>query len=81
MKRIISLFIGILMLVSSLTVFTSCGKAPEFFEIEARLRELIDASYEINDIFFGYGLPVYEHIYEKQGCKGRNCQDNCRVGI
>lgn len=64
MKRIISLFIGILTLISSLTVFTSCGKAPEFFEIEARLRELIDASYEINDIFFGYGLPVYEHIYD-----------------
>jgi len=52
------------MLVSSLTVFTSCGKAPEFIEIEARLRELIDASYKINDIFFGYGLPVYEHVYD-----------------
>ena len=64
MKRIISLFIGILMLVSSLGVFTSCGKAPEFFEIEARLRELVDASYEINDIFFGYGLPVYERVYD-----------------
>jgi hypothetical protein len=64
MKRIISLFIGILMLVSALGVFTSCGKAPEFFEIEGRLRELIDASYEINDIFFGYGLPVYERVYE-----------------
>ena len=64
MKRIISLFIGILILVSSMTVFTSCGKAPEFYEIEGRLRELIDASYEINDIFFGYGLPVYEHVYD-----------------
>ena len=64
MKRIISLFIGILMLVSVLTAFTSCGKAPEFFEIEARLRELVDASYEINDIFFGYGLPVYERVYD-----------------
>ena len=52
------------MLATALTAFTSCGKAPEFSEIEARLRELIDASYEINDIFFGYGLPVYERVYD-----------------
>lgn len=52
------------MLIAALCAFTSCGKAPEFVEIEARLRELIDASYEINDIFFGCGLPVYERVYD-----------------
>ena len=51
------------MLFGTITLFSSCG-APEFHEIEPRLRELIEESYGINEILFGKGLPVYEHVYD-----------------
>lgn len=44
----------------------SCSKPPEFSEIEDRLRELIEASYGVNDILFGEGLSVYEKVYENE---------------
>lgn len=61
MKKLLSLLLCILMLVGALT---SCSPPPEFEEIEDRLRELIEASYEVNAIFFGEGLPVYEHVMD-----------------
>ena len=45
-------------------IFTSCSKPPEYAEIEARFRELVEASQEINMIFFGEGLPTYERVYD-----------------
>lgn len=59
MKKLIALVLCMLFLVPSLS---ACRKPPEFSEIEARLAELIEASYEINEIFFGEGLAVYEHV-------------------
>ena len=61
MKKISCL---LLCLVTILPVTTSCSKAPEYFEIEERLKELVEASYEINEIFFGEGLPTYERVYD-----------------
>lgn len=55
--RITSLFLTALLLLCSV----SCsGGAPELEQIRDELTALIDASYEINDIFFGAGLPVYD---------------------
>ena len=53
MKKILAL------LLLSLVLFTavSCGKAPTAEEIRPTLEALVEASYEINDIFFGEGLP------------------------
>lgn len=45
---------------------TSCAKPPEYAEIEARFRELVEASYEINDLLFGEGLEVYPRAYENK---------------
>ena len=59
MKKLIAFLLCVMMLTVSLT---SCRKPPEFSEIEARLAELIEASYEINEIFFGSGLPTYERV-------------------
>ena len=59
MKRIVALSICLLMLIPC---FTSCSKPPEYSEIEDRFRELVEASGEINEIFFGEGLPTYERI-------------------
>ena len=42
----------------------SCSNAPEYAEIESRFKELVEASYEINAIFFGAGLETYERVYD-----------------
>ena len=65
MKKFISLLLAAILL--TLTV-TSCGAGvPDVEEIKPRLTELIEASYEINDIFFGDGLDRvdYEAEYQK----------------
>ncbi len=62
MKKV---FIVLLCLITLALSFTSCSKPPEYAEIEGRLRELVEASYGVNDILFGDGLAVYERVYEK----------------
>ncbi len=77
MKKLIALLLCAVMLALSLT---SCGKPPEFSDIEGRLRELIEASYEINEIFFGEGLPVYERVSDpKNNMKIIRAEDESRV--
>ena len=77
MKKIIALLLIALMLTASLT---SCGKPPEFSEIEGRLRELIEASYEINEVFFGEGLPTYERVSDpKNSMQILRAEDGSRV--
>ena len=56
MKKI-SLLFSLLFIVMSLT---SCGSAPEAAEMRGIAEALIEASYEVNDIFFGEGLPAIE---------------------
>lgn len=63
MKRIFSLVLCALILIPCLA---SCSKPPEYSEIEERFRELVEASGEINMIFFGEGLPTYERITDPQ---------------
>lgn len=63
MKKILSFIIAAIMLFCAVPLFSSCG-APKIHEIEPRLRELIEESYSINEILFGKGLPVYEHVYD-----------------
>jgi hypothetical protein len=58
-------------LVIILTAFavSSCGGgAPELSSVKDELVGLIEASYEINDVFFGEGLPTYERggDYDKE---------------
>ena len=77
MKKLIALILTAIMLTASLT---SCGKPPEFSEIEGRLRELIEASYEINEIFFGNGLPTYERVSDpKNSMQILRSEDDSRV--
>lgn len=60
MKKLICL---LLCLCCLLPVMTSCGK-PEYADIEDRFKELIEASHEINALFWGEGLETYERIYD-----------------
>ena len=65
MKKILSLFLTLVLLTLTLT---ACGGGkPNVEDIKPRVIELIEASYEINDIFFGDGIDHvdYEAEYQK----------------
>lgn len=47
-----------------LLALTACSKPPEYTEIEARFKELVEQSAELNRWIFGEGLPTYERIYD-----------------
>ncbi|MBQ7292105.1 MAG: hypothetical protein IJW79_00045 [Clostridia bacterium] len=59
MKKFIVLVAAVMACV---TLLASCagGGAPELKDVKDELVSLIEASYEINGIFFGEGLPTYE---------------------
>ena len=63
MKKIISVIICVILLIPT---FSSCSRRPELSEILPRLEELIREAEEVNEIFYGEGLPVYEHIEDPQ---------------
>ena len=58
MKHLIKATALALLLVLVLSL-ASCG-APELESVKPRFAELIEASYELNEIFFGAGLETYE---------------------
>ena len=63
MKKIKKIFIRAAALVAAVALaaaFSSCGKKYDEAEITAAAAKLIEASYEINTIFFGEGLPTVE---------------------
>ena len=61
MKKFICFF---LCLITILATCTSCSRPPKIEDIEARLGELIEASYEVNDLLFGEGPDTYERVYD-----------------
>ncbi|MBR6808046.1 MAG: hypothetical protein IKM46_06685 [Clostridia bacterium] len=63
MKRITKTILRAAALVAAVVLllsFTSCGKTYSEEEIKTAAAELIEESYEINEIFFGEGLPGVE---------------------
>ncbi len=59
-KRIFSLLMAVLLVLTLLSSVTSCASKPPKLElVYDRLVELIEASHEINVVMFGAGLPVY----------------------
>ena len=57
MKHLIRYTALSLLLVLALSL-ASCG-APELDDVKSRFAELIEASYDLNEIFFGAGLETY----------------------
>ena len=47
-------------LLGTLAGLSSCSRPPEVEEIYDRVVELIEASYALNTVFYGAGLPVYK---------------------
>ncbi len=61
-KRILILIGAIILLVGVIFLIRAFSAPPKYEEIDARFRELIDKSYDVNVILFGEGLPTYEHV-------------------
>ena len=60
MKKAISLLLAIIVLFSALSLISCSGNAPELESVKERFIYLIESSKELNVIYFGKGLPVYE---------------------
>lgn len=63
-KRLLTAIISIAVLMASILSLASCSRPPEYSEIEKRFVELVEASYGINGVLFGEGLPTYERVYD-----------------
>lgn len=61
-KILLALISLLLVIVIVILVVRGCSRAPEYAEIEERFRYLVESSHEINEIFFGEGLPTYERV-------------------
>ena len=59
-KRILTLFLSLCILLGTAAGLSSCSRPPKVEEIYDRVVELIEASYELNTVFYGAGLPVYK---------------------
>ncbi len=60
MKRSIKKSLALsLALIICVPFFVSCSKAPELDSVKDEFVALIEASVEVNNIFFGEGLPTY----------------------
>ncbi len=61
-KRIITLILALVILVGAVFAIRACSAPPKYEEIEARFKELMEKSYDLNVILFGEGLPTYERV-------------------
>lgn len=62
-KRIITILVVVAILIGTVVLIFG-STPPEYAEIEGRFKELIEASYDINTVLFGIGLPIDERIYD-----------------
>ena len=53
-------FAGVAVLLLLLTLCSCSSNAPALEDVQDRFVELIEASHEVNEIFFGEGLPTYD---------------------
>ncbi len=60
MKKALSLFLILVMVAVSCTALTGCAATPGVEELYYREVYLIENAYEVNTVFYGPGLPVYD---------------------
>ena len=63
-KKILIAVAGIAIIALTCLPFLFSSSAPEYSEIEARFKYLVEESAEINKVLFGEGLPTYERVYD-----------------
>lgn len=69
-KAIISAILVIAVILTAMCTVSCSGKAPELEDVKERFIYLIENSKEINTVYFGSGLPVYERdtlLSDKKG--------------
>lgn len=59
-KRILSPVLAILALFMAISLISCSGNAPKLDDVKERFIYLIENSKELNTIYFGKGLPIYE---------------------
>lgn len=60
-RKILTVIVSFSLMITALLSFSSCAtKPPSLEEVKEEFISLIEASAEINTIFFGEGLPVYD---------------------
>ena len=60
--KIAAIVVAFAIVISSVFIIRSCSAPPDYEEIRSRVEELIEASFDVNDIVWGEGLPTYERI-------------------
>ena len=69
-KAVLSIILAIVLIVSALSAVSCSGKAPKLEDVKERFIYLIEGSKEINTLYFGSGLPVYQRdtlLSDKKG--------------
>ena len=51
--KILAIVIAFAIIISSVFIIRSCTAPPEYEEIRARVEELIEASFDVNDVIWG----------------------------
>ena len=65
MKKAGCFLLSLCLSAGMLFSFAACSRAPSAEDIRADVVALVEASYEINEIFFGAGLPVLDRNAEE----------------
>lgn len=64
-KKILKISAAVLafaLIISSIFIVRSCSAPPEYEEIRSRVEELIEASFDVNDVVWGEGLATYPRV-------------------
>lgn len=59
-KRILTVILSLCLAFGGAVGFTGCSRPPKLEDIYDRVVGLIEASYELNTVFYGAGLPVHD---------------------
>ena len=60
--KILAVVLAFALIISSVFIIRSCSAPPDYDEIRDRVEELIEASFDVNDIVWGEGLPTYPRV-------------------
>ena len=69
-KAVLSIILAIVLIITALCTVSCSGKAPKLEDVKERFIYLIEGSKEINTLYFGSGLPVYQRdtlLSDKKG--------------
>ena len=57
--KAVAVAVAFALIISSIFTIRSCSAPPDYEEIRERVEELIEKSFDVNDIVWGNGLPTY----------------------